>query len=216
MKKEMQRRFFDVSLEARDDGEQGIISGKPIVYNRVADLGYFDEVILPGALDNADLTDVRLCLNHDTSYVYARSRRNNPNSTMQLKTASDGLDIEAHLNIESSPKAQDFYSAVKRGDMDKMSFMFLVGDEEWENVESDHPLRKIRSIETVLEVSCVTFPAYEQTEINARSKEELESYLDSLESEGVARSLESDNCDEDTYKRDLELAKAKIRILGGI
>ena len=216
MKKEMQRRFFDVSLEAREDGEQGIISGKPIVYNRVADLGYFDEVILPGALDNADLTDVRLCLNHDTSYVYARSRRNNPNSTMQLKTASDGLDIEAHLNIESSPKAQDFYSAVKRGDMDKMSFMFLVGDEEWENVESDHPLRKIRSIETVLEVSCVTFPAYEQTEINARSKEELESYLDSLESEKLAQSLESDNCDEDTYKRDLELAKAKIRILGGI
>ena len=213
MNKEMQRRFFDVSLEARDDGEQGIISGKPIVYNRVADLGYFDEVILPGALDNADLTDVRLCLNHDTSYVYARSRRNNPNSTMQLKTASDGLDIEAHLNIESSPKAQDFYSAVKRGDMDKMSFMFLVGDEEWENIESDHPLRKIRSIETVLEVSCVTFPAYEQTEINARSKEELDSYLSSLESERKAQSLESDNCDEDTYKRDLELAKLKSQIL---
>lgn len=217
MDKKIQTRFYDVNLETREAEETGTITGRPIVYNQVTDLGYFDEMIMDGALDNTDLTDVRLCLNHDTSYVYARSRRNNPRSTMRLNANAFGLDIEADLNIKSSPKAQDFFSAIQRGDIDKMSFMFLVDQEEWENVDTDHPLRKIRSISKVYEVSAVTFPAYEQTEINARSKEELESYLTTLESaKEEASSLDSDTCDEHIQaeeKRELELLKAKIKNL---
>jgi len=222
MEKKIQTRFYDVNLETREAEETGTITGRPIVYNQVTDLGYFDEMIMDGALDNTDLTDVRLCLNHDTSYVYARSRRNNPRSTMRLNPNAFGLDIEADLNIKSSPKAQDFFSAIQRGDIDKMSFMFLIDEEEWENMDTDHPLRKIRSISKVYEVSAVTFPAYEQTEINARSKEELESYRSSLESGGKARSLDSGKAGDDieTKKREereaLELAKLKAKITGGI
>ena len=204
MGKELIQRCFDVKLETREEGDKGIIFGQPIVFNSRADLGCFDEIIEPSALDMTDLSDVRLCLNHDTSYVYARSRRNNPNSTMRLNRNASGLEIEAELALEESPKARDYYSAITRGDIDKMSFMFSVGEDEWEDLDTDHPTRHITSISSVVEVSAVTFPAYDSTEIYARSKEALENARLTLEKEQQQReqSLESDS-------KQLELEKAK-------
>ena len=203
--KDLERRFYDVELETREEEEMGVVIGRPIVYGQVANIGLFDEIIMPGALDGADLTDVRLCLNHDTSYVYARSRRNNPNSTMRLTPDMSGLMIEADLNIKSSPKAQDYYSAIKRGDMDKMSFMFSVGEDQWENLDSDHPLRKITKISNVVEVSAVTFPAYDSTEIDARSKDALDKARSAVDPARQQR--------EQAVDTGLELAKAKFEFL---
>ena len=62
---EVVRRAFDANFETREDSD-GIITGRPVVLNSVTDLGWFDEVIDSGALRNTDLSDVRLCLNHDT------------------------------------------------------------------------------------------------------------------------------------------------------
>lgn len=203
----IEQRTYSVQLESREEGDIGIITGRPIVYNSRTNIGAFDEEIAVGALDEADLTDVRLCLNHDTSYVYARSRRNNPNSTMQLSPNGFGLDISAKLAVKESPKAQDYYTAVRRGDIDKMSFMFSVDDEEWEGLDTDHPLRIIRKIGSVIEVSAVTFPAYESTEIYARSKEALESARSALEN-ARQQSVE-------TVDTALELAKEKTKLLVG-
>lgn len=180
-KEDFERRAYSATFETREDNGNGIITGRPIVYDSRTNLGWFDEVIDVGALDGADLTDVRLCLNHDTSYVYARSRRNNQNSTMRLNVTQHGLEIEAQLAVEESPRAKDFYSAVKRGDIDKMSFMFRVDGESWEDLESDHPTRHITKISSVLEVSAVTFPAYDSTAIDARGGEALESARSVLE-----------------------------------
>jgi phage head maturation protease len=80
--------------------------------------------------------------------------------------------------------------------------MFTIDDEEWADLESDHPTRHIRKIGQVFEVSAVTFPAYDSTEISARDKEALDSAKLALES--AKRSLESD-------KEVLELEKAKLR-----
>lgn len=181
MNKQLETRTYSVQLESREEGDDGIITGRPIVYNSRTNLGLFDEEIAPGALNGTDLNDVRLCLNHDTSYVYARSRRNNPNSTMQLQPNEYGLDFTARLAVRESPKAQDYYTAVQRQDIDKMSFMFSVEDEEWRNLESDHPLRVITKIGTVVEVSAVTFPAYDSTEIQARSQQALDNARSALE-----------------------------------
>lgn len=180
--------------------EEGVVIGRPIVYNSRTDLGMFDEIIESGALNNTNLQDVRFCLNHDTSFVYARSRRNNSSSTMQLQIDEQGLLIKAKLDIENSAKAKDLYSAIKRGDIDKMSFMFVISDADWEDLDSDHPLRRIKSIATVVEVSAVTFPAYEATEIDARSLEALENAKAVLENTR-AQSVDTDNS--------LELEKAK-------
>lgn len=119
---------------------------------------------------------------------------------MQLQIDEQGLYITARLDIENSAKARDLYSAIKRGDLSGMSFMFTVADAEWENLESDHPFRRIKEIGTVVEVSAVTFPAYQATEINARSHETLESARAAVET-ARAKSVETDNT--------LELAKAK-------
>ena len=210
MAKDLEQRFFDCSLETREEGEFGVVDGRPIVYNQTADIGLFDETILPGALDNADLTDVRLCLNHDTSYVYARSRRNNPNSTMRLSPDNNGMTIEANLNVASSPKAQDLYSAIKRGDMDKMSFMFAVSDDEWLDLDTDHPKRFIKSISKVVEVSCVTFPAYSTTDIYARSKEALDNARLALDSAKEQRAKEVDTSNQLMLEKAKFIFKSKI------
>ena len=206
MNKELEQRAYQFEWRAE---ESGVIIGRPVVFNSRTDIGYFDEVIEQGALDKTDLNDVRLCLNHDTSYVYARSRRNNPASTMQLRVDAEGLMVEARLDIENSPKARDLYSAVKRSDIDHMSIMFSVDGDEWENLDSEHPLRHIRSIASIVEVSAVTFPAYDATSIQARSKDALESARALLESE--ARSVEKPV----ETGIDLETLKLKTIILTG-
>lgn len=208
MKKELERRSYNFDVAAEETEQGNIITGRPIVYNSRADLGWFDEIIEPGALNGADLRDVRFLVNHDTSKIpLARSRRNNGNSTMQLTPDENGLGIRVTLDTENNADARSLYSAVKRGDISSMSFMFNVSDEEWENLESDHPTRHIRSISSVVEVSAVTFPAYESTEIDARSKEALDNARSAVE---TARQQNANTVD--TVK-ELELLKLKTQTL---
>lgn len=217
-------RCYNMSFETREaeDEGKGIVEGMAIVYNSRTDIGWFDEIIEQNALEHTDMKDVRMLVNHDTSMIpLARSRNNTSNSTLQLIKDINGLKIRAKLDIENNADAKSLYSAIKRGDISQMSFAFEVDGEAWEDEMSDHPLRRITSISKIYEVSAVTFPAYEQTEINARSKEELESYRSSLESE-KAQPLDSDKAGDDieTKQREereaLELAKLKAKITGGI
>lgn len=205
MNKEYVQRMFDFEIRAEmnEDDEVGILRGRPIVYNSKTDLGWFDEIIERGALDNADLKDVRFLVNHDTKMIpLARSRNNNANSTMQMTIDSEGMLIRVNLDVKNNSEARNLYSAVERGDITGMSFMFNIDDYEWSELESDHPTRHIRKISDVVEVSACTFPAYEDTTISTRNKEALESAKLALES--ARRSLVSD---------DLELAKAKFEAL---
>lgn len=209
MPKELERRSYSFNIAA-DENEKGHrITGRPIVYASRTNLGYFDEIIEPGALNEADLRDVRFLVNHDTSKIpLARSRRNNGNSTMKLSPNENGLDIDVLLDTENNVEAKSLYSAVERGDISGMSFMFSVDDEEWENLESDHPTRHIRKIGSVVEVSAVTFPAYESTEINARSKGALDNARSALESARQQKATAVDT-------GELTLLKEKTKILGG-
>lgn len=183
MEKEM--RSFDFEVRAEENKEHGsMLTGRPIVYNATTDLGYFFERIDQGALDNADLRDVKFLVNHDTGMIpLARSRRNNENSTMQMIIGSAGMDIRVDLDTENNAEARALYSSVKRGDLSGMSFMFTVDRDEWQDLDTDKPTRIIKGISRVFEVSAVTFPAYEQTSITARTAEEaLERAKSALES----------------------------------
>lgn len=208
--KPLEQRSYNFEVRAEDTEQGSIITGRPIVYNSRTDLGWFDEIIESGALMNTDLTDVRFLVNHDISKIpLARSRRNNGNSTMQLAVDEAGMGIKVQLDTENNSEARALYSAVQRGDISGMSFMFGIDDEEWENLESDHPTRHIKAISTVVEVSAVTFPAYDATEINARSKEALDNARSTLEKvrQQNAKSVDTD---------ELDLLKEKTKILGGI
>lgn len=208
--KEMLRRSYNFEVRAEETEQGNIIEGRPIVYNSRTDMGWFDEIIEPGSLNNTDLTDVRFLVNHDTNKIpLARSRRNNGNSTMQLTVDNDGMGIRVVLDTENNAEARSLYSAVKRGDISGMSFMFGINDEEWEDLESDHPTRRIKEISVVVEVSAVTFPAYEATEINARDKCALDNARSALDR---ARQLRGASLDSD---EELEKLKLQIEILGG-
>ena len=175
-------RMFTGALECREDTERqkNTIVGVPIVFEQKTDLGMWEEVIEKGALDQTDLKDVRLLVNHDTNQLpLARSRNNNANSTMQLTVEEDGLHIRADLDVENNPRAAEVLSAVEREDVTGMSFMFTVDKDSWENLESEYPTRHILSIGKVFEASVVTFPAYEQTSVYARSLENVQSELES-------------------------------------
>ena len=185
MNKEVRSLEFEIRAEeTNQDKRAGRLTGTPIVFNQVTDLGWIREMIEPGALDNTDLKDVRFLVGHDTSGIpLARSRNNNENSTMQLTVTDRGMEIRVDLDIENNPRAKELYSAVQRGDISGMSFMFTVDKDSWEDLESEQPLRRITSISRVFEVSAVTFPAYEGTDIQAASEDQaLESAKASLES----------------------------------
>ena len=199
----LERRTYLFDINAGENERGNIITGRPIVYNSQTDIGgMFAEVIEPGALDGADLRDVRLLVNHNTDMIpLARSRRNNGNSTMTLMPVAEGLDFEAIIDTENNADAKALYSAIERGDLSGMSFCFAVDGEEWEGLDTDYPTRHINKIASVVEISAVTFPAYESTEIYARSKEALENAKTALESaRRNAKPLDSG----------LELAKAKF------
>ena len=204
MDKNMEIRAFNFEVRALNDEEHGnFLEGTPIVYDSWTDLGWYDEMIDRGALAETDLRDVRFLVNHNTDMIpLARSRNNNENSTMQLSVDDEvGLKIRVNLDTENNADARALYSAVERGDITGMSFMFTVDSDRWENEDSDHPQRHILSIRKVLEVSAVTFPAYEATSIQARGLAEA---LDSAKA-----SLESVKAE----KRRVEQQKQKIRIL---
>lgn len=200
MKKEI--RAFDFEVRAEENEEHGhFLTGRPIVYDQRTDLGWYDEIIDSGALDYADLKDVRFLVNHNTDMIpLARSRNNNENSTMQLIPDGDGMGIRVDLDTENNADARSLYSAVSRGDITGMSFMFVVDKDSWDNVDTEHPTRHVRSIRNVMEVSAVTWPAYSQTSIQARG------IADALDS--AKASLES----ERAKVAELKLAKEKIKL----
>jgi len=211
----LERRSYAFEVRAEGDEQTGAtITGRPIVYGSTTDIcGAFAEIIEPGALDGADLSDVRFLVNHDINRIpLARSRKSAEGSTMRLTPDKDGMLMSADIDTVNNSTARELNSAIKRGDISGMSFMFSVAEERWEDVDSDYPTRHILKIGSVIEVSAVTFPAYEDTEIHARGGA-LENARAALEN---ARKTKRSKTPEGVDA--LELAKAKNRIykiLGG-
>lgn len=185
MKNDRLHRAYFVEMRAETGEENNhIISGYAAVYDAPADIyGYYEERIARGAFDGCSFKDVILCINHETEKIpLARSRQNNANSTLQLKVDERGLFIRADLDVERNAEAAALYSAVERGDMSGMSFIFKVADEKWEDVDSETPKRTITKIKEVYEVTAATFPFYEATNLDARAMSSLERERTTLES----------------------------------
>jgi HK97 family phage prohead protease len=200
----VKRSFGIVDLRAVDDGDY--IEGHPAIYDQKTSIGgWFYEIIQRGAFDGCDFDDVLFSINHDLRKIpLARSRRNNGNSTMQLRTDDRGLYIRASLDVENNSEAKSLHSAVKREDIDGMSFIFYVDEETWEDLDTDTPTRRIQKISKVIEVSAVNFPAYTGTDINARDQSVLDN---------AAKALENARSQLDNSKSELEVLKLKNQIL---
>lgn len=155
------------ATEPTADGKDAlIIVGTPIVFEQPTQindrLGRYTEVIKRGALDEADLTDSRLLVNHDMTRIpLARTPK-----TMQFKITDKGLEMTAEL--PNTEEAKTAYTAVKRGDLTGMSFAFTVPD-GGDSYDAKTNTRTITKIAKVLEVSLVNFPAYPTASAEARS-----------------------------------------------
>ena len=163
------------SLQARDIGQldnnqevtdKKIISGYFIVFDTETELypGVREEVS-PDALVGVDLSDVKALIDHDTAKVLGRTKAN----TLSLSVDSKGLYGEIIVN-ESDQEAMNLYSRVQRGDVDQCSFGFEILNEEMIQ-NSDGTVKFIIKSINLYEVSVVTFPAYQETAAEARSKQ---------------------------------------------
>lgn len=202
----IEKRHFIFEVRAENDEKRGnYLRGRPIVYDSRTNLGDYDEIIKAGALDESDLTDVKFLVNHNVMMIpLARQKEGKDNNTMKFVVDKKGMDIDVNIDTENNSDSKKLYSAVQRGDIDGMSFMFTIEAEEWDDLESDHPTRTITKIGKVFEVSAVTFPAYADTELSARSENALKIARNALES---AKKTASD---------DVELEKLKAKYLYNI
>lgn len=142
-----------------EDDAKMKLEGYAIVFDVSAQINGYEEKITSGALESCDLSDVALFVNHDSASIpLART----PN-TLTLEVDEKGLKFTAELPETES--AREVYESVKRGDLRGCSFAFDVDSEEWEG-----NTRIINSISKVYEISIVFQPAYEDTEVETRSK----------------------------------------------
>lgn len=162
--KQVRHLLTELKTRAQDEEEMHI-EGYFIVFNRETELwpGAYEEVA-PEALDGALSNDIRALNNHDTKLVLGRSKV----GTLKLRTDERGLWGDITINPEDSD-AVNLYARVKRGDVDQCSFGFNITSEttDWRD---DGTVKWTITGLDLHEVSVVTFPAYEDTGVQARKE----------------------------------------------
>lgn len=165
MENKLQFRSSSFNFETREDGENPVIEGYFSVFNTTYDMGFdMSESVAPGAFTKSLSNDVRALINHDTTLVLGRTSAH----TLELREDSHGLWGKITINPKDSD-AMNLYERVKRGDVDQCSFGFDIRSEDTDIREDGSIHWTIRDVD-LYEVSCCTFPAYEQTNISAREK----------------------------------------------
>lgn len=161
-----QMRTASTEFATRDDNGALAIEGYFAVFNSNYEIAPgLSESIAPGAFDNTLSGDIRALINHDTTLVLGRTKAN----TLQLRTDAHGL--WGHIDINpNDTDAMNLYNRVQRGDVDQCSFGFDIISEETDFREDGSIHWTIKEVK-LYEVSPCTFPAYEETNIAARTKE---------------------------------------------
>ncbi|WP_371017390.1 HK97 family phage prohead protease [Pseudalkalibacillus sp. JSM 102089] len=166
MSREKEIRTLTMPVEVRADEESGTnyIVGYALKFNSESnDLGGFVEIIEPGALDGADMSDVRALFNHSADKVLARSK----SGTLKLEV--DEIGLKYTIAPPDTTYARDLMESMQRKDIDQSSFAFTLnwmeGDDDIEYDEArDIYIRTIKKFRKIWDVSVVTYPAYEKTE----------------------------------------------------
>jgi uncharacterized protein len=162
-----ERRFLVAPMELREEGDAKYFVGTAVVFNSATDLGWYSEEIVSGAFDEVRDADVRGLYNHDADVVLGR----NKSGTMKLTITPEDIRFEIRYN-PADPDHVRVMEKVKRGDVSQCSFAFTIKDAEWETKNSkDH--RKVTKIGEWYDVSLVTYPAYADTAVAARSLESV-------------------------------------------
>jgi len=160
----IEKRTIKRPLDIRAAESGRTIGGYAAVFNSRANIGgYFEEVIAPGAFDDALMQDVRALVDHDTGRVIGRTKA----GTLRMKQDDMGLAVE--IDLPDTSDGRDLATLIERGDVSGMSFGFVVTKETWDET-MEPPMRTIQALD-LREVSVVAFPAYDDTSIAMRSLE---------------------------------------------
>jgi HK97 family phage prohead protease len=204
---EIEKRVFKIQFrEIADDLEQNpspgeaksqnrTVEGYAALFNSTTTIGgWFDEVIEPGAFTEALKTsDIRALFNHDPNYILARS------TSGTLEVTEDNKGLFYRFNVPDTNFGNDFLEMLRRGDVSQSSFAFTVQKQRWEEEkmgdESKYK-RVIEQVEQIYDVSPVTYPAYPETTVSARSK-----------AQKLQKPINSTTNKVDSLERDLQLLK---------
>lgn len=161
-----QLRAAVTHFETREDGDTPHISGHFAVFNSVYDIGFgMSESIAPGAFSATLGGDIRALTNHDARLVLGRTSA----GTLTLREDESGLWGDIAINPNDSD-AMNTWARVQRGDVTQCSIGFDIIKEETESRDDGSVHWTIREVK-LYEVSVCTFPAYEETNISARSRQ---------------------------------------------
>lgn len=192
------REYRSIAIEDfSTTDEEYIVEGYATTFDAPYD--FYDgikECIRSTALDSADMSDVIFQYNHE-GMVLARLR----NGTLELKRDNHGLKVRADLS--GVDQGRSLYEAIKSGLVDRMSWAFTVARDGWE-YDSDNRISYINKIEKVYDVSAVSIPANQDTEISARS------YFNGVIEEDKAKEISQGDDDREERQRialRLKLAK---------
>ena len=170
----MEKRTQEIRLTemraVQNDENRMKIEGYAVVFDSPSHpiYGEWIEYVDRNAFNGCDMKDVVLRYNHKDSYpIMARTK----NNSLQLNIDDKGLKIEAEL-IDTASK-RDLYKSIQEGLVDKMSFRFSVSKNDWD-YSTTPTTRRILGFDKIFDVSVVDEPAYEATEVYARSKEEVQ------------------------------------------
>ena len=162
-KEKYQIRTSMSEFTTRKDGDVPHISGYFAVFNKIYEVFKgCTESIAPGAFSDELHSDVRALINHDTRLVIGRTIP----GTLELREDEIGLWGDVSINPKDSD-AMNCWARVERGDVSQCSIGFDIIDEGHEILENGTHHYTIRKVK-LYEVSCCTFPAYEDTAISAR------------------------------------------------
>ena len=135
-------------------------------------VSWFDEVIQEGALNEANMSDVRILFNHDPNMIIGRTSA----GTAEVRLDNTGLFFSAE--IPDSPFGQNLIASLERGDITQASWAFDInynGDKWTYDQINNRDVRTITNVRNVYDASPVTYPANPDTSVAARSLDAVKS-----------------------------------------
>lgn len=162
-----ERRYAEVTVESRAEGDDQFLEGYAVKFGEVADLGWMTEEIDRNAASDNTNDDIRGLFNHDDDQVLGRTK----SGTMTWSVDSVGIKYRIKYN-PNDPDHVRVMEKVKRGDVSQSSFAFVTKDERWEK-KNGKEHRTVLKFKVIYDFSPVTYPAYQNTTVAKRSFESL-------------------------------------------
>ena len=201
---EVERRFVVHPVRSMraegDESKFAVIEGIAAMVNNITTIGSYDpweEVIAPGAFDDVLADDVRCLFNHDPNHILARCVEGK--GTLELFLTPEG-HLAYRYTTPDRTFARDLQDAIAAGDVNQSSFSFQIKEQSWiwGNPETKTPDRRtIVKLSKLFDVSPVTFPAYPDTTVGKRSREEAR---------------QADPSRHDAAKNEIELMEKSLKL----